>query len=220
MTPAGTQPKRAGLKDPFSSVSHFVGAALGAAGLVTLLLMSRGDAAALASFAVYGASLILLYLASAVYHALHTTSDWLQRLDHLAIYALIAGTYTPICVLVLGGALGIAMLAAQVVLALVGVVAIVAFHGGPKWLRLVLYIGMGWMAVAVAPAMSRAMPPTALTFLFAGGIVYTLGTIVYATRRPRLWPGKFGSHDLWHLFVLGGSICHFVTMVLVARQAS
>lgn len=219
MTHDETAARRSGLKDPFSSVSHFVGAGLGIAGLVTLLLMSRGDSAALAAYSVYGASLILLYMASAVYHALHTASDWLQRLDHLAIYALIAGTYTPICVLVLGGALGIAMLAAQIVLALVGVVAIVAFRGGPKWLRLVLYIVMGWMAVAVAPAMSRSMPPGALTFLFAGGIVYTLGTVVYATRRPRLWPGKFGSHDLWHLFVLGGSICHFVTMVLVARQS-
>jgi hemolysin III len=206
------------LREPFSSVSHFVGAGLGLAGLVALIWMAWSDGEALAAFSVYGATLVLLYLASAVYHARHTRLELLQRLDYLAIYALIVGTYTPICALVLRGTLGTAMLAAQIALAIAGIVAVLAFRCRPAWLHVTLYVVMGWMVVAAAPALLRAMSPFALAFLFAGGVVYTLGTVVYATGRPRLWPGRFGSHDLWHLFVLGGSVCHFVTMVLIAAR--
>ncbi len=178
-----------------------------------------GHAAALAAFLVYGVSLLLLYLASGVYHSFETRTGWLQRLDHVAIYLMIAGTYTPICVLAIRGPLGYSMLTAEWAMAAIGVGANVCFGGGPKALRLTLYLLMGWLAVIAIPVLMRALPASAITWMLAGGIAFTGGTVIYATGRPKLWPGKFGAHDLWHVFVLCGSGCHYLLMLSAARLA-
>lgn len=208
---------RRGLRDPFSGISHYVGAGLALVGLIVLVVLAAGRPFQLASFLVYGAGAILLYLASAIYHSVHTDSPWPQRFDHMAIYVMIAGTYTPVCLVVLRGPIGYGMLTAEWGMVVIGVVANVWFGGGPHWLRVTLYLGMGWLAALFLPQLEAHLPAGAAAWLLAGGIVYTLGTVVYATERPRLWPGKFDAHDLWHIFVLAASACHFVMMLMIAR---
>ena len=205
------------IRDPFSGVSHFVGAVLALIGLVVLAVLAWGQPTKLAAFAIYGSGAVALYLASAIYHSLHTESPWPQRFDHMAIYVMIAGTYTPVCMVALPGQLGYSMLGIEWGLALVGIIANVWFGGGPAVMRVILYLGMGWLAVIAIPQLRVVMPAQAVTWLLAGGILYSLGTVIYATERPKLWPGKFGAHDLWHVFVLAASGCHFLMMLDIAR---
>lgn len=201
------------VREPFSGISHLAGAVVAAAGLVDLIVAAAGRTVQLVAFVVYGFSLILMYLSSGIYHSVQASGkslEMLRRMDHTAIYMLIAGTYVPICLICLAGPWGQALLIAEVVMAVIGTVAALAFKGGPSWLRAALYVAMGWLAVVAICPLSANLPAAALHWLLAGGIVYTIGAVVYVTNRPRLWPGRFGAHDLWHLFVIGGSYCHFV----------
>jgi hemolysin III len=205
------------LREPFSGLSHLGGAALGVAGLVALVLLARGKPWHVSGFAIYGASLVLLYLASALYHLLPVSPRNLKRLqifDHVGIYLLIAGTYTPICLVPLRGGWGWSLLGVVWGLALFGIAIEIGWRTAPRWLGLALYLVMGWLAVIALGPITRTLPAAAVGWLVAGGVVYTLGAVVFALERPRLWPGIFGSHDLWHVFVLGGSACHFVLMLL------
>ncbi len=207
------------LKDPFSALSHYVGAAAAVIGLAYLILLVWSHTVAVVSFAVYGACLTLLFVASGIYHSINTQNKWLQKLDHMAIYLMIAGTYTPICLLAVRGVTGYVMLSAEWGMALIGIAANVFWGGGPKRLRLTLYLLMGWLVVADLPSLLHVLPSSALIWMLMGGLAFTFGTIIYATGRPKLWPGKFGSHDLWHLFVLGGSACHYLLMLSTAHLA-
>lgn len=207
------------LRDPFSAISHFVGAGAAVLGFGYLVCRVWNHALAVVAFGVYGACLTLLYVASALYHSVETRSKWLQRLDHMAIYLMIAGTYTPICLLAIRGPDGYFMLAAEWLMAAIGIIANTCFAGGPKALRLILYLLMGWLAVGAVPVLLRTMPISAMLWMLAGGLAFTGGTVIYATGRPKLWPGTFGAHDLWHVFVLCGSACHFVMMLSAARLA-
>jgi len=142
----------------------------------------------------------------------------LKRLDHIGIFLLIAGTYTPVCLVSLRGPTGWWMLIAEWGMAVLGIAGILLLKKMPAWLRVVLYLGMGWLAMIALPPLRAALPPAAIAWLLAGGITYSVGVIFYATEWPHYWPGKFDGHDLWHLFVMGGSACHFVLMLLfVAR---
>jgi hemolysin III len=207
------------LKEPFSAISHYVGAGAAVLGLGYLIYLVWHHTAAVVAFVIYGVCLTLLYVASGIYHSVNTRSKWLQKLDHMAIYLMIAGTYTPICILAVRGALGYALLTAEWTMALVGISANLFFGGGPKGLRLTLYLLMGWLAVGCVPGLLKVLPASAMLWMLAGGLVFTGGTVIYATGRPKLWPGIFGSHELWHLFVLGGSVCHYVLMLSAARLA-
>jgi hemolysin III len=210
--------RRFALREPFSGLSHLGGAALGVVGLVALVDLSWGKPWHLSGFAIYGASLVLLYLASALYHLLPVSPQWVKRLqvlDHVGIYLLIAGTYTPICLVPLRGAWGWSILGVVWGLALFGIAIEIGWRQAPRWLGLVLYLLMGWLAVIAMGPLTQTLPPAAVAWLVAGGLVYTAGAVVFALERPRLWPGVFGSHDLWHLFVMGGSACHFVMMLFV-----
>ncbi len=202
-------------REPFNGVSHFGGAVLGAVGLGLLMVASEGRPWHRAAFAIYGASLIVLYTASGLFHSLHLDHRRLERLrafDQVAIYLLIAGTYTPVCLVLLRGPVGWALLAVVWAIALVGSTARVAWRAKPEWLTFGLYMLMGWLWVVVIGPLSAAMAPEGLAWLFLGGLFYCTGTIPLITRRPRLWPGVFGSHEIWHLCVLGGSACHYVVM--------
>ena len=204
------------IKDPFCGVSHGIGAALSLAALITLLVVAGGRVWHTVSFAVYGATLIILYSASCLYHSLMVEERHVERLmrfDHVGIFLLIAGTYTPVCLVVLRGPWGWSMFAAEWVMAAIGIAGIMLLKRMPSWLRVVIYLGMGWLAVIALAPLRAALPPAAIAWLFAGGIVYSVGTVIYATEWPDLWPGRFTAHDLWHLFVLGGSACHFVMML-------
>jgi hemolysin III len=203
------------IKEPFCGLSHFFGAGLSFIALVCVLILSRGRVWHTISFTLYGMSLIFLYLASAFYHSLPTPKNyvgWLQRLDHSAIFVLIAGSYAPICLVSLRGPWGWSLLAVVYGLGVIGVGSSLFWEHPPKLLRIVLCISMGRLALVAIGPLQQAFPAAALLWLIAGGVIYSIGTVIYATNRPHLWPGKFSAHDLWHLFVLAGSACHFVFM--------
>jgi hemolysin III len=202
-------------KDPFCALSHFAGSILAAVGMVVLLVMTQGTLWHYVSFAIYGISMITLYIASGVTHTVfcERAEDRWERFDYAAIFALIAGTYTPICLTALRGPWGWTLLGIEWTLALVGITAVVVSPRRPKRLAMTLYVVMGWLVlVALGPVM-RALPVEATLWLIAGGLVYSLGAVVFAFNRPHLWPGRFNAHDLWHTMVLVGSVCHFVVML-------
>ncbi len=206
-------------REPANALTHLVGLVLATAGAVTLLVLSPLDPWRLVSAGVFGASLVLLYTASTLLHAVRAGPAVIRRLrmfDHAAIFVLIAGTYTPVVLVplrVVNPGWAWAMFGTVWGLALLGVLFKLFWIGAPRWLSVALYVGLGWLVlVAVAPLLT-ALPAGALAWLFAGGVSYTGGAMVYALKRPDPWPRTFGFHALWHLFVLAGSACHFV-MVL------
>jgi len=206
------------LREPFNGISHFVGALLSLFALAVLLEHSRGDGSKLVSFSVYGGSLFLVYLASATYHSIPSgpvLRETLRRLDQCSIYLLIAGTYTPVCVLRIEQPLGWVMLLIVWTIALVGILIQSLWKGMPIWLNVALYLCMGWMSVAAMGSISRALSPTALQLLVAGGAIYTVGCVIFALERPDPWPRVFGFHEIWHLFVLAASGAHFAMMLTI-----
>lgn len=204
------------LREPFSGISHAVGAGLSLVGLIALLVLAHGRLWQTVAFALYGASLVVLYTASTIYHSLWASPKGearLQRFDHIAIYCLIAGSYVPLCLIPLRGVLGWALLGVEVGLAALGIGIVLGWKAAPDWVRMVIYLTMGWLIVAAFGPLRHVLPPAAMTWMVAGGVVYSIGAVIFATNRPNLWPGKFSAHDLWHLFVLGGSACHFMVML-------
>jgi hemolysin III len=209
----GPQSKRR-LRDPVNGLTHLAGGLLASAGLIVLLAKaaSTGRVDQLVAFGVFGLSLVALYLASSLYHLLPLSPAGvarLRRLDHVAIFVLIAGTYTPFCLLALGGAWRWGLLSLIWGLALCGVLLKVLWMGAPRWLSVALYLGMGWVAVVAAPALLRSLPTGGIAWVLTGGLVYSAGALIYGFKRPNLIPGLFGFHELWHLFVVAGSACHF-----------
>ena len=161
--------------------------------------------------------MILLYGASATYHSLNLSGRPLRifrKIDHMMIFILIAGSYTPICLTVLGGKLGYTLLAVIWGLALFGMILKACWITCPKWFSSVIYIAMGWACVAVFGPLLQVLPTAAFLWLLAGGIIYTIGGVIYALKLP-LFNEKhafFGSHEIFHLFVMAGSFCHFIFM--------
>jgi len=209
--------QRCRVREPFNGISHLTGALLSLAGLLLLVSMSMGKPWHLTGFLVYGISLVVLYVASTLFHSLQVSQQRVEQLlvfDQVAIYFLIAGTYTPLCLVPLRGPWGWSLLGVVWGIAAIGVILRIAWKSQPEWLPVVLYLVMGWLALIVLKPLSLAVPPSAIAWLFAGGLVYTLGAVIFASQRPRLWPGVFSSHELWHCFVLGGSACHFMVMLL------
>src|SRR3989442_11366284 len=182
-------------KDPASCYSHFLGVVLSITGLVTLLVESRGDPWRVVGFSIYGASLILLYSASTIYHwqALPPRGeDILRRLDHVAIFVLIAGTYTPVCLVTLRGGWGWSVLGLVWGLALLGLVLKLFFQHLPRWSSTALYVGMGWMAVVAVVPLVRSLPVSGMIWLVTGGVLYTPRAVIYAGRWPNPPPPGFG----------------------------
>ena len=201
------------IKDPFPALSHVVGAMLSVVALVVLLLHTHGRIRLIVGFAVYGASLIALYSASALAHGLHVspkTSDRLDRFDYAAIFLLIAGTYTPLCLVTLRGPWGWSLLSVEWIMATVGIVAVGFGRSGSDWFRVAIYCAMGWLALFAVGPLIAALPAWGIAWLAAGGACYSIGAVIFAFDRPHLWPGVFHAHDLWHVLVLGGSACHFL----------
>ena len=197
----------------FNSISHLVGAALaliGATLLITLAALS-GDPWRIVVFSIYGATLVTLFLASTLYHSLRGKAKAVfQKLDHCSIYLFIAGSYTPFALLALPGSTGWLVLAASWSLATLGVaLELSPLARGSRILSLAIYLGMGWLALVVIGPLWQALGWAGLSWLLGGGVLYTLGVLFYvAKERIR------HSHGIWHLFVLGGSACHFVALLL------
>jgi hemolysin III len=207
------KPKRR-LREPVNGLTHLAAGLLAFVGLVVLLATaaSAGRIDQLVAFGVFGVSLISLYAASALYHLLPLSPAGvarLRRLDHMTIFVLIAGTYTPFCLLALDGGWRWGLLGLIWGLALGGVLLKLLWMEAPRWLSVVLYLGMGWVAVIAAPALFRAVPAEGMAWVLAGGLTYSAGALVYGLKRPNPLPGVFGFHEVWHLFVVAGSACHF-----------
>lgn len=208
-------------REPVNSWSHLVGLILAAVGTAALLHLARGRAERLA-FAVYGGSLILLYAVSTLYHALPLPRRRLRKLrtlDHIAIYFLIAGTYTPVALVTLGGSSGMVLLAAAWAIALAGIPFKIWWLEAPVWLSTATYLGMGYMVLLAAAPLARVVSLSGMAWLVAGGLAYTIGAIIFTRERPDPFPGRFGHHEIWHLMVLAGSGCHFAFMVFHVAQA-
>ncbi len=204
------------LKDPGSALTHFAGVLLSVAGAVPLLYKAAGHDTPLPVIAssVFILSMALLYLASTLYHSIYASEAItciLQKFDHIMIYFLIAGTYTPICLLALPKSSGWPLLILIWGLTVCGFILTVFWINSPKWLNSTIYILMGWLCIFAFKPLFTAISPTAFAWLFAGGIIYTIGGVIYALKLPvfNKLHKNFGSHEIFHLFVLGGSICHY-----------
>ena len=194
-----------------NSVTHGFGVALAVVGLVTLLVLGiiYGDTTRVVSFAIYGSSLIILYLASTLYHSVKHpgAKTILRRFDHTSIYVLIAGTYTPFLMISMRQTMGWTLLAIVWTLAVLGILWKIFFLGRFEVLATIMYVAMGWMGVIAFRQLLVNVPAAGVTMLFAGGIIYTTGVLFYA------WEKLPYNHAIWHLFVLGGSICHYFAIV-------
>ena len=202
------------LREPVNGLTHAAGGVLAVVGLGVLLATaaSTGRLDQLLAFGIFGLSLVALYAASALYHLLPLSPAGvarLRRLDHMTIFVLIAGTYTPFCLLALDGGWRWGLLALVWSLALCGVILKLRWMDAPRWLSVALYLGMGWIAVIAASELLRAVPPGGIAWVLSGGLVYSAGALAYGLKRPNPVPGVFGFHEVWHIFVLAGSACHF-----------
>lgn len=199
-------------KDPVSAITHFAGFLAALVGLTVLLAQSPGPSLKIASFSIYGVSLCLLFLASASYHFFDLGPKknlWLRRLDHSAIYLLIAGTYVPPVAHFLHGSWRTGMLIALAVTVTLGIGFKLSWFHMPRAVNAAMYMTLGWMVLIPGKRLLGPMPTTTLMWLYVGGAFYSVGAIVYATKWPDPWPQKFGFHDIWHLFVLAGAASHF-----------
>ena len=207
------------LKDPGSAITHFIGMLMAIFAAVPLLIKAarEPDHIYLISLSIYALSLILLYAASTTYHTFDLSeraNTILKKIDHMMIFVLIAGSYTPICLITLKGRTGTILLALVWGIAIVGIILKAFWVFCPKWVSSVLYIGMGWTCVLAFTQILNALSPAAFGWLLAGGIIYTVGGVIYALKLP-IFNNRhknFGSHEIFHLFVMGGSMCHFIVM--------
>ena len=211
--------KKKHIKEPGSAITHFIGMLMAIFAAVPLLIKAASEPGRIyiISLAIYAASLILLYAASTTYHTFDISpkvNTILKKIDHMMISVLIAGSYTPVCLLVLKGRTGIILLSIVWALAIAGILIKAFWVYCPRWVSSVLYIGMGWTCVLAFTQILNNLSPAAFGWLLAGGIIYTVGGVIYALKLP-LFNSRhknFGSHEIFHLFVMGGSACHFVVM--------
>ena len=223
-------------KDPGSAITHLIamiGAVICAFPLIGKAVHTNNSIVVFA-MSVFISSMILLYGASTLYHSLDISKKvnlFFRRIDHSMIFVLIAGSYTPVCLIVLHGHIGLVLLALVCLLALdrkqgipllvlvwataiIGIIIKIFFINCPHWVSSIIYIGMGWTCVLVFKPLLANLPASAFAWLLAGGIIYTVGGIIYGLKLPIFdkLPKDFGSHEIFHLFVMGGSICHFIFM--------
>ena len=200
-------------RDPISGLTHLGAAVAAAVGLVGLLLAGRGQAAQFISYLIYGLSLVLMFSASAVYHLARTrpkVNGILRKIDHSAIYILIAGTYTPVCLSFFSDFWRWGLLSIIWAMALIGVGVKVFVIKAPRWITAGIYLLMGWFAILGVNEMLRTMPAGAIFWLVAGGLFFTIGAGIYMLKKPNPIPGVFGFHEIWHIFVILGCLSHFI----------
>lgn len=207
------------IREPGSAITHFIGmmmALLATAPLLIKAALASGPSC-LFAMAVFMCSMILLYGASATYHSVNVSGRILKifrKIDHMMISVLIAGTYTPVCLITLRGRQGYILLAVVWGIALAGILIKAFWITCPKWFSSILYIAMGWACLSVIGRLWTDLPRAAFMWLLIGGIFYTVGGVIYALRLP-IFNARhkyFGSHEIFHLFVMAGSFCHFIFM--------
>ena len=203
------------LREPVNSLTHWAGAILAAGGLIALLIVGWGTPTKVISLLIYGVSLIFLFSASATYHMVRVKDKALEifrKVDHAAIYFLIAGTYTPFCVNVFTGFWQWGMLTIIWSLAVIGIIVKVFYIRAPRWLNAGIYLIMGWLCLAAIGQMLAVLPVWVISWLVAGGVIYTFGAVVYVTKTFNFFPGVFGFHEMWHIFVMLAAGAHFVAV--------
>jgi hemolysin III len=205
-------------REPVNTFTHAAGALLAGVGFIVLLFIAIENESTrqLVAFSIFGGSLFATYCASAFYHSLRLSErgvTQLRRIDQMMVFVLIAGTYTPICLILLRGPLGLGLLISVWSIAALGILQTIAWKESPPWVSNTLYLGMGWIAVIVVGPLLRAAPAGFFLWLLAGGIIYTVGAVILALHWPRLPKGSLpkllGSHEIWHLCVIGGSCAHY-----------
>lgn len=209
------------LKDPGSAITHFIGFLAAIFATPILLVYSAihgGSLLELVGFSIFMLSMVLLYGASSAYHSFDISSrinTRLKKMDHMMIFILIAGTYTPICLAGIGGSTGTFLLALVYGIAIAGIGIKAFWINCPNWFSSVIYIGMGWVCLLAMPQILASLSTSAFVWLLVGGILYTIGGVIYALKLKifQKLPKNFGSHEIFHLFVLAGSACHFMTMI-------
>lgn len=204
------------LREPVSGLTHLAGAIAALGGQAALLVVGWTGVEKIISLLVYGVSLIMLFSASAAYHLVNAgpkTIQVLRKLDHSAIFLLIAGTYTPFCINAFSGFFRWGLLGIVWGIALAGILVKIFYINAPRWLSAGIYVLMGWLCLSAAGQIGTALSPFSLGWLVAGGVIYTLGAVVYATKIFDFAPGRFGFHEVWHIFVLFGALAHFVAVM-------
>ncbi|HRC82005.1 MAG TPA: hemolysin III family protein [Sedimentibacter sp.] len=207
-------------KEITSALTHLGGAIFGllALGLLLNAAIKAGSLLALISFLIFGLSMIFLYSTSCIYHFIDSSKKKakliMRKLDHIMIFVLIAGTYTPVCLLVLNKDLGYKLLALVWSITIIGAFIKIFWINAPRWISAGLYLGMGWLSVLVFMPLVKSMAPGGILWLISGGLLYTVGGVIYGLKKPNIDKPWFGFHELFHLFVLAGTFCHFMMMYL------
>ena len=203
------------IKDPVSAATHFAGFLISIPVMICLILKSIEEASPIhvVAFTVFGISLLLLYGASTIYHTMDVKKETevkLKRIDHMMIFILIAGSYAPFCLITIGGKFGFTMFTVMTTIAILGIVFKLCWFNCPSWVDSAMYIGMGWAALFMIKPLSAILPGISLFWLVLGGIFYTIGGIIYATNSKKLKIGNWGFHEIFHIFILLGSLSHFI----------
>jgi len=205
------------MKEPVNTWTHFVLFMAAIVGLMFLVILSRNNISKLITMTVYGVSMILLYGASSLYHWVRTTPQKeliLKKMDHIAIYLLIAGSYTPVFYYGLEGAWRWAMLSVVWILAIIGMILKIWFIHAPRYVSSAFYVSLGWIALVPFLQLVKNLPMGAIILMAVGGVTYTIGAIIYATKICDFFPKRFGFHEIFHLFIGAGSIVHYF-MILI-----
>jgi hemolysin III len=201
------------LREPFSAISHLFSAVLALVGTLFLLIYHPGNWLQTSAIILYGLGMIGMFLSSGIYHAHSGTPGTmliLRKLDHSAIYIFIAATYTPICIHLLSGWWRVGLFATVWMIALIGIIVKMFVIQAPRWITAGVYLVMGWISVFAINALLQVLTWGELSWLFLGGMFYTLGAIIYITRKFDFRPGVFGFHEVWHLFVIAAAACHYI----------
>ncbi|KUO75884.1 MAG: hemolysin III family channel protein [Desulfosporosinus sp. BRH_c37] len=205
------------MKEPVNTWTHFISFVAAIVGLVFLIIMCKNNISKLVTMIIYGLSMILLYGASSIYHWVQTTPQkelLLKKIDHIAIYFLIAGSYTPVFYYGLEGAWRWAMLISVWSLAVIGMALKIWFIQAPRYVSAGFYVSLGWIALVPFLQLIKHLPLGAIILMAVGGVIYTMGAVIYATKIFDFFPKRFGFHEIFHLFIAAGSIVHFV-MILI-----
>lgn len=208
------------LREPLNGLTHIIGAGLSLIGLIALIIkaiITNSSLMTIVSVILFGVSMILLYSASATYHSVISTEKviyTLKKLDHSMIFVLIAGSYAPFCLIALNNKVGFILFGAVLISAILGIIFKMFWVTCPKWVSSVMYIAIGWFAIFAIYPLSQVLIPKALFLLVLGGIMYTIGGIIYAFKDNKFQIGQFGTHEIFHIFIMLGTLCHFLAVFL------
>lgn len=204
------------LREPINSITHLAGALFSLIALIAMLIKAistNASSIGILSVTIFGISLILLYITSGTYHGIISSDKVIsifKKLDHSMIFVLIAGSYAPFCLLTIGEKFGVTMFIIMITLAVLGIIFKLCWFTCPCWVDSTMYIGLGWAALFMIKPLASILPAISLFLLVLGGIFYTIGGVIYASKSKKLTIGNWGFHEIFHIFILLGSLSHFI----------